>query len=412
MKKLTAVFGVLAFGVVMPALGEDLAHLMQNSLTQSPQILKARAETLAAQDRMESAKSLHYPTLKVGANTVGAEWHRDKADNAEHKFSPYVEASVNLYSFGAIESQVDSMRAERDYYQQKTQEIEQNLAYHIGESYLSALNAKEHIAVLKNSLSRHQSFLAEIGAIVKHDNGRRSEYIQAQARKLLVEQKINEEQRLLQTQLNRLHTLTQKNLTSKALKAPFANLNSAELVRRFGAQEISQHPAYLTAQAQVKSKEVDYQMAKHRNLPSIDLTGRAGRDDRSVMLNVSWGVYDRGNEYYRQEKAHLQKSASADLNALVLNLQEMSAQAKIDMQLAQKALQNLHQQITANRKVADFYRLQFKVGRKSLFEVLSAENDLTEVHSAYVNAQYQWNRAVLDYLQAQGQLLRWANLNK
>ena len=398
---------LLSLGVSQVAQAQELKLLLKQSLVKSPELLKARSDLEASKNRIEQAKSMHYPTVNLKANQFATEWHRDKDDNAEHKFEPSVEVGLNLYSFGAIEAEVDKNRAEKDYYQQQYIATKDDLAYQIGNLYIDALSAKEQIAVLKKSLKRHDSFIREIRTIVEHDKGRRSELVQAQARKILVEQKINEQQRVLQTSLNKLVKYTHRRLTVADLQTPFKGVTKAKLKKYYSVKNYNQHPTYLASQAELRSKDYEYIAAKKKNLPSIDLVSNIGRDDRTVSVQFNWGLYNRQNNYNIREKANIKAAASQDLDILVLNLKEMANQALIDMTLTQRELNILGRQSKANIKVADFYRLQFNVGRKSLFEVLTAENDLSDVRLGFVNAKSSFNHAVLDYLHSQGTLLKW-----
>ena len=398
---------LLSIGVSQVAQAQELKNLLKQSLVKAPELLKARSDLEASKDRIEQAKSLHYPTVNLKANGLAAEWHKDKSDNAEHKFEPSVEVGLNLYSFGGIEAQVDKSRAERDYYQQQYIATKDDLAYKIAQLYIDALNAREQIAVLKKSLARHNSFIREIKTIVQHDKGRRSELVQAEARKILVEQKINNQQRILQSNLNSLSKYTRYYLKPAELQAPFKGLTQQRLTQKYSVKSYNQHPNYLASLAELNSKNFDYVAAKKKNLPSIDLVGNIGRSDRNISIQFTWGVYNRQNTYNIREKSSIKAGASQDLDILVLNLKEMANQALIDISLTQQELNILGRQVKANIKVADFNRLQFSVGRKSLFEVLTAENDLSDVRLGFVNAKNTYNHAVLDYLYSQGTLLNW-----
>ncbi|MDA6125934.1 TolC family protein, partial [Escherichia coli] len=67
--------------------------------------------------------------------------------------------------------------------------------------YLDALREKQSIEVLEQSLSRHNAILNDLNTISIHDTGRESEFVQAEARRLMVRQQINTRTRVLKTTL-------------------------------------------------------------------------------------------------------------------------------------------------------------------------------------------------------------------
>ncbi|HEA8502114.1 TPA: TolC family protein, partial [Escherichia coli] len=62
-------------------------------------------------------------------------------------------------------------------------------------------------------------------------------------------------------------------------------------------------------------------------------------------------------------------------------------------------------------RVVDFYRLQFRVARKTLIELLNAENELYSVGLSRVQTEDQMLHGMLDYLYSQGMLLKWSGVN-
>lgn len=399
---------LLAFGVSVPVTyAEDLKSVFQQTLHKAPQILEAQANVQAADARIEQARSMHYPTFGIDMDRYGAEWHRDRDDYADHKFEPHLNVRMNVYSFGAIQSNVEKSKAEKSYYQQKFAETREDLLYQAGQIYLDGLLAKNTMAVLQKSLKRHQTLMQEIKGITRLDKGRRSEYVQVQARTILVEQKINEQQRILNTDLNRLRKFTRRSLSVADLVSPFVGVTKDSLKNQYQLSSYRFHPTFKTGNADLATKDADYQAQRYKGLPTIDLVGRIGREDRSVMVQFRWDLYNRQNNYDVQEKASLKAAASQSLDQISLNLQEMAEQSLINLNSANRELAIIERQIAASRKVADFNRLQFQVGRKSLLDVLSGENELSDMRVAYVNAQYRRNQAILDYLHAQGALVKF-----
>ncbi|PID66273.1 MAG: hypothetical protein CR975_03865 [Gammaproteobacteria bacterium] len=403
-----SLLGVLS--VLTPVQAETLRSILKYSLVRDPVLLEAKADKEGAYNRVEQAKSLHYPQVKLTGNSVLAEKHDKKGDYDNNAITPGLEVSLNLYAFGAIDAEIAKNKFSEQYYQHKYNESREELGYTIGDLYLTAYDAKQAIRLLKRSLQRHQKILANIGIIVSNDTGRRSEYVQAKARKILVTQQINDTQRLLDSSLSSLSKYTGKSVSAKTLQNPFKGLTQNLLKKRYTLKEKQKSPTFLAQQAELESKIKDVEAEKAKKKPSIDLVGFATPDDQQIGLRFSWDVFNRSTNYTVREKNSLRAAAESRLQRVVRDIDETARLALIEMKRSEIQLRTLAAQAKATGKVVDFYKLQFSVARRSLIEVLNAEKELTDVELAQLAARTQWNRAALSYLRSQGKIADWVGL--
>lgn len=389
---------------------QSLQNILHYALNNDPVLLEAHADRQGAYNRVEQAKSARWPVVKLTGNQMIKQHHKSRSSYDSNGFNPGLEVSMNLYSFGAIESEIKKNQSTEDYFGHKYTETREELGLTIGQLYLEALRAKEAIRILKASLARHNSILKDLRVIVDYDEGRSSEYVQAQARKILVEQKINEQQRLLDTSLSSLSKYTQKPITAKQLKPPFKGLNAASLKKRYTLQNNEDNPSYQAQKAELDSKQHDIEAEKAKRLPTINLVGSADKDDQQLLLNVSWDLFNRASEYTVGEKASLLDAAKRRLSRVSRDAEEQSRLALINIEQNNRQLNTLTAQIKANRQVVDFYSLQFSIARKTLLEVLNAESELSDVELAYASTQNSLNQAILNYLRSQGKIAYWAQV--
>ncbi|MDB1144709.1 MAG: TolC family protein [Alcaligenaceae bacterium] len=385
---------------------QDLRTVLQYVLKNDPILLEAQADVSAADSRVYQAISQHLPKARLVGTGLLAEHHKKKNNYTDNRFEPAVQMSLNLTTFGAITSDIKKNKALREYSKYKFTESKEQLSYTVANLYLMALNAKDSIRVLKGSLRRHQAFLNEVGFIVRQDQGRHSEFVQAQARKILVEQKINQQKRILETTLVTLSKFVTTPLTEKDLKNPFSKMTKSVLVKKYTSKDHQFNPTYQAQKAEVAAKKYEIKAARARLLPSVDLVSTIGREDQSVSVQFSW-AFDIGSGFSLSEKKSLERAANMRLNRINRDVDESSRLALVNIDRAKEQLSILKRQKRANAQVTDFYKLQFKVARKSLLDVLNAENELSEVELAYINTQRDLNQAILDYLRAQGKIRAW-----
>lgn len=395
-----------------PLKAETLKSILKYSLVRDPVLLEARADEEGAYNRVEQARSLHYPKVKVTGSSRFAENHKNKNNYDNSAITPGLEVSLNLYSFGAISAEIEKNEFSEQYYQHKYSESREELGYTIGDLYLTAYDAKESVRLLRRSLKRHQQILGDIQVIVENDSGRESEYVQAQARQILVTQQINDAQRLLDSSLSSLAKYTGKVVSEKDLSNPFKGLNEKSLKSRYTLKEKRKSPSFLAQQAELESKVKDVEAEKAKQLPSIDLVGSATPDDQQIGLRVSWDVFNRSTAYTIQEKDSLRTAAESRLQRVIRDVEETARLALIDIRRSEIQLKTLSSQAKATSKVVDFYKLQFSIARRSLIEVLNAEKELADVELAQLTTRTQKNRAILSYLRSQGMIANWVGLSE
>ncbi|KGQ71144.1 hypothetical protein OA57_02635 [Chelonobacter oris] len=411
-------FNRLVFNTVLVTAGVALfstfsyANPLKNALMQSlvndPLLREADAELGAAKDRVEQAKGGHYPVVSLTGNKVLSQYHKDPSDRTETKVIPGVRGSINLYAFGAIEKEVEKNKENEKYYHFKYYESREELAYTISDLYLKALQAKERVEAGERNLRRHNEILANLGTIVMNDEGRESEYVQAEARALLVEQEINEYQRELYQNLTQLATYTGSQITEKELRDPFAELPIDALYKNYSSKDVKTTATYQAQMAELETNMKDHELSKLKKLPKLDLSASATTEDREASLNVNWDVFNHTSSYEVREKANMIASAKERLERVERNIHETSNLAQLDIKRNTIQLRTLEKQIKASQKVTEFYRLQFDLARKTLIELLNAHSEWAGVEMAKVNTQNALRKAKLDYLRSQGSLAQWA----
>ncbi|WP_159460759.1 TolC family protein [Pasteurella testudinis] len=385
-----------------------LKNVLMQSLVSDPVLKEADAELGAAKDRIEQAKGGHYPVVSLTGNKVLSQYHKDPSDRTETKVVPGVRGSINLYAFGAIEKEVEKNKENEKYYNFKYYESREELAYTIADLYLNALQAKERIDVGQRNLQRHNEILADIGNIVVNDEGRESEYAQAEARAILVEQEINDYQREMYQSLTQLATYSGNRITEKDLEDPFSKLSVDTLYKTYSSKDARTTATYQAQMAELETNMKDHELSKLKKLPKIDLTASATTEDREASINVNWDVFNHSSSYEVREKANLIASAKERLERVERNLRETSNLAQLDIKRNTIQLKTIKKQIQASTRVVEFYRLQFDLARKTLIELLNAHSELFNVEMAQVNTQGALRKAKLDYLRSQGTLAEWA----
>lgn len=387
-----------------------LKDILKYTLTSAPEIKEASANIDASRNRTEQAKAQHLPVISLTGSQVLAQRHSSASDYTSKSLIPGIEGQVNLYSFGAIQTDVERTQKEEEFYQQKYISTQEDLAYTVSKMYLEALSMKESIAIMNKSLERHRKILGDIGVITANDEGRESEYVQAEARMLMVEQEINRYRKRLSSLLNTLSKYSDFPLTEKSLFNPFKDLTDDVLYSKYTLANKTSNPSYQAQVADLAAKELAVKVEDKKQMPKINIIGSATKDDRLIGLKMSWDILNRPSGYSVREKASQMAAAYEKLQQISRDIEEFANLAKININESRVQLKTLKSQIDASSKVLDFYKLQFDIARRTLLDVLNAEKELSTIELTYTNTQNDLRMAMLDYLYSQGMISTWSGL--
>lgn len=389
---------------------QTLQNILQNSLTTAPEIKEAKADIESSHHRTKQAESQHWPILSLTGSKSIAQYHKDKSDYTDKSFIPGVEGQVNIYSFGAMEADVNRSKKEEEFYLYQYGSTQEDLAYKIAKYYLEALSMKEAIIVARKSLKRHEEILQDLDSILSNDEGRESEYVQANARLIMVEKEINNYRKRLSNALNSLSKYTKVYVTATELTNPFNNLTDKTLFSKYTLSDKSLNPNYQTQKAELDSKKLAVLAEDKKRLPKINLVASATKEDRQVGIKVSWDIFNAPSGYSVREKASQASASYERLERISRDIEERAKLAKINIEENRAQLKTLKAQMKESLKVTNFYKLQFEIARKTLLDVLNSERELSDVELAYVTTENDLRLAILDYLYSQGAISNWSGI--
>lgn len=252
-----------------------LNDILQNAFIADPALDEAKANISMAKSQTKVSEAGHHPIISVTGTQVLNQRHRY---TSERRSGPGLAAKINLYAWGAIEAEIERDKHKEAFYQYKLAETRELMGQEISHLYLSALRAKEMIALYQESLNRHRKILNDLGVIATFDEGRYSEVNEALSRKNQVETAILMQERALQSALNRLSRYHGgRVLMEEDLVEPFNVENVQSFIERYRNSGIGEHPSYLAQQAEFESSRAGVDAAKAKRLPTINLEGTANR---------------------------------------------------------------------------------------------------------------------------------------
>lgn len=403
--------GALLISPLATAKENDLKTILRYALNSDPRVLEANANVAVAEAQKNISKAGHYPV--ISANNTHVFTQKNKDGSKEHnKSTPSLKGQINIFAWGGIEAAVERDAHKQSYFAHKRDETRDQIGKTIGSLYLAALRAKENIVIYKESVARHQKMLQDVKLITKYDEGRQFEIDEAESRLFQVQSTLEYHQRLLQLSLSQLTRYSKSPVLESDLQDPFIQEDTEVFIKRYHNEDLMQNPTYLAQQKELDSAKANIKVAKANRLPRVNLEGNLYKKGYDVAVNMSWNVLDLSGGHVVDQNRATELAAQAKLQEILLELQEQSRSAKIDMQQNRKRIAIAQKQVATQRKVVRTTELRFEVAHHSLLDLLNTYRELSEVQVAEINARNDYRDAALNYLVAQTKIADWAGVTK
>jgi outer membrane protein, adhesin transport system len=421
--KLTCVAAAL-LAVGLQAQAQSFTDVVQNALAIYPSMLAAKAKTDAQRSDIDRARAAHMPQISYG-------YARSKYANTDlpasiHTNTRSPSVRFNLWSGGRIEA--DAQRAEaltqsNEYQEAQTRD---DVALLAAEAYINWARAIDMFDLASKNLDSHRVTLDDIQKIVDVDTGRRIDLEQAQVRVDNAALTKLQRQTELSQARQRLSRFWQGSLPAKplGLKEELTSAGRLGQVPQTIEQVVDSVsedlPAIATQKAQVQAAESAVTMARGQYWPTVDLTSTRQlnpvttglftttyKEDTFTQVQLNMPLYSGG------ATAAGVQTAVAQLTAAQNNLEEARLLAREKAIVAYQEWINAQgraiqgeSQAKVGDKVVEGYRLQFRLARRQLLDLLNIQAEAFGYQSAATSAFYDEQIARARMLAAMGDLAK------
>ncbi|WP_454752743.1 TolC family outer membrane protein [Cupriavidus necator] len=385
------------------AAAQALRQAVEQAVHTNPEVLAAGSRRLAADEGLTQARAGYLPRVDVNAATgrVRLDSHSTRlmglSDSSYASHAAGVTISQMLFDGFATSSDVERQGARIDGAAYRVGATAEDIALRTVGVYVEVLRRQETVAIGVANLEAHQHIYDQIrlGA----DNGvlHRADLYQAESRLALAKASLRAEQGSLQDAVTAF--LRVVGATPQALSTP-ESLSAVLPATEQEAQQVASasHPALGAGQADIAEAQAGRSLAKSALWPRLDLEVGVARDrdrvlgttdERSVMLRVRYNLFRGNADKARINEAGYQvQEAEQNLDRLRRQVQESVSQAYNAYLTAQDRLASLGQYVEASDATRVSYGKQFRIGQRSLLDLLNAENEYFSARTAFVTGRY------------------------
>ncbi|WP_039948963.1 TolC family outer membrane protein [Vibrio ichthyoenteri] len=291
-----------------------------------------------------------------------------------------------------------------------------DMALHVSEIYLDATKAYDVLKLSEANLAVHKSIHSDIKRRVESGIGSTADLSQVEARIA----KAHGNLIAAQNNMFDIHTQFKRVVGQAPQGLVFPRADEAALPYTLGeALELANqyHPVIKIALVDVDSARFQYEQSKGVNYPTLSVeAAQIWRDDAggivgdseefSAMLRLRYNLFNGGSDADRTESAAYQLNKAKDLRDRTYRSVEEGLRlswSALDLTVQQKEFLEDHVDSASETVIA--YEKQYKLGKRTLLDVLNTENELFEARKGYLDAKYQEQFAKYRVLNATGKLL-------
>lgn len=382
---LGCLFGICAgYG---PIAAEPLKSAIAKAVKNNPQIHEAGANRRAVDEELNQARGLYLPRLDLEASAGFAYNHRPGASvNQDSRWgdSGGLVSRYTLFDGGYRSAEVDKQSARVGGAALRVRERSELIALDTLQAYLDLARFHSILRAADENIRIHRELHGLVDVRFRGGTSTQGEVFLAQERVLAAE--------AIRADVKR---------TLGAAEARYVNLvgsrpSGVDPVTAPRSMPASQNAAIQAARArnptlQVLDKDIsaaraDLTQSEAAFRPNVALEGRgtAGHDlngvpgpnhDASAKVVMSWNLFNGHiDQARRREKAERLAEIESRLDKLRRDIDEAVMRAWSDIRTNDERKSVLDRQIEAGRKLIAAYRQEFEGGRRSMLDLLEAQN--------------------------------------
>ena len=397
---------------------DTLAQVASQVLKSHPRLRAAASTARSVQYEIKQAEAGNSPKFGLIADPGRSYNRATKKWNSAGDFG--VRGTYLLYDGGRTDNEIERQRARFLSATERSKLTEDQLIGQVADAYIETLKQDTLAQLAKANVDAHADLYSKTQEIVKLDKGRAYDLAQAGARLQQAEVTLSSRRGALQEARAILADIA--GYPPASLLLPVDPAKALPATQAAALDQLEIHPALKAAQAEIASARRASDIAAAWYRPRVDLQGTinspqdvdGGRDylkGYDVRFAVQWNPFDGGGGRAGSQAAAEQLNAAKDNADSVrrdLSNEVTRAWSQIESRRGRSnAWDTLVQQ---NIKVRDVYWQQFKIGRRSMLDLLNAENELFQVRSSAETDRMEILQAQYRLLTSLAQLNTWLGI--
>ena len=372
------------------AFAQNMHEAVQIALKQYPSILAAQANQRGAEADITRAQGAHWPQVAWSGT-----YNSYNAPRIPNNWIQSPTVSVNLWSGGRIESDVEQSRARAESGRQQVNITRDQVALTAVQSYLNLARSLEMHRIATENLAAHRRIYQYISTIVQVDVGRQVDLEQAKGRMDNAALALEQTRAALADANARLRRmlLGQVPAQPQGFEAIPGQLPpDLESALSYTGET---NPVIAQQMALIRAARANVRSAQSQHSPQVNATyGKqtyqgTAQGDYVAQVTVTVPIFQGGTAYGANQVAQAQlEAAQHNLQDAQLTLKETVRNSWSSWKSAENRMKTTVGQVRSGAAVLNGYWEQYRIGRRQVLDLLNAQSDLYNYQVNQVAAKF------------------------
>jgi outer membrane protein, adhesin transport system len=404
----------------------DLKSALNESIITNPEIQQKYQELSAAYHELDISRSGYLPKLDVRSSVAKERANTQMTGFESRQFRTLntdITLTQNLFSGFMTDSE---MRVKRQNIQMKSYEYDEkvnDLSLRIIKGYLDVLKAHELLEVERDNAKAHETIYQKISLRVETGGGRIADHKEALAKLSLSYVNTLTQDNNYNDAASVLHTLMGRYLDHKTLQKPSINPSLLPRTLEEAMEEaVQKNASVMVGRSEVESAKESVDVERSNYYPKVDaeLNSRTydnangtGNIDKTAaaMVTLTYNLYNGGGDQARVKRGLSQTyNAMEHLRSLKRDVMEKMAIAYNAYTVFNRQKPFLDVYREANVDKRHYYHEEFDLGRRSLIDLLDAENESSTARRKAIENEYDLLYSFFRVLAAKNELVSYFNI--
>lgn len=421
-----SVYMLLSSSIV---LADNLKDVIDQAVSTNPTVLEQLNQKISRDYEIKQAKAGYLPSIDLNAS-----YGSETSDNNSTRSTRFghsrnlnrQEASLVLRQmlFDGYKTSSETARQEfrSDSAEYQLINLSQQVTIDTVTAYINVLRAQKLVKYAQDSVKIHEKIhdQVELRSSLGADN--QGSLSQIVGRLNLAYSNLEAERNNLEDALTEYEKVV-GSLPKTALEEATFELNFPKSYEETLEKALRNHPAILAAQADVEAVRMQQKTSKSNYYPDLELelgsewadnlNGVRGHDNgQYALINVRYNLYQGGEHKARVTRdAYLIEEAMRRKDVTRRKVAKAVDLAWNAYQSSEKRAEYLQKYVNATIKTRDAYEQQFRIGERTLLDLLNTENEIFSAHSENIKNKYQNILAQYRVIDSMGILLQELKLD-
>ncbi len=430
-----AVFGLCTF-LTTEVSALSLKESISEAIETNPVVQERLSNFRSTQQDLDIAKSEWLPSLDyratIGRNNggdifksnPGKEWKQNASDASYANYTNSLKLTQNIFNGFSTTSKIDYQEARilasANHYVENVNDI----AFQMSGAYIDVLRSYQLLQNAKDAVAINQKIYEDVQSLYDQGLTTKSEMTKIYAALALAKSNLVVQQNNTIDREFRFKRVLGRDVDVRELSLPALDILMPSDIDEASKLAIENNPSLIVSHYNTKAAEALYVQKKSKYYPSVDIEAEQLLDNHSkshgkgapyesvddrqrIMLVLNWNLFNG-----LADQADIQKSRS-EINREVETHKDLKRQTIEGLSLSWSAyellgeqLKDLYNYYDYSKDTLESYQSEYEMGRRTLLDLLSAQNDLISSKSQIINAQMDKLFAQYRILDAMGLLVK------